>query len=90
MEQTKQDIVQNTVNNTTDTNITFTHGLLAEDFKQSLLTLVQNHQLDIQTKAIILDSILLATNIAAKQQTQLEIGKYQKKLDNNTTQRETS
>lgn len=31
-----------------------THGLLSEDFKQNLLNLVQNHQLDIQTKAIIL------------------------------------
>lgn len=90
MEQAKQDIVQSSVNNTTDTNITLTHGLLAEDFKQNLLTLVQNHQLDIQTKAIILDSVLLATNIAAKQQTQIEIEKYQKKLDNKTTQKETS
>lgn len=52
------------------------HGLLAEDFKKNLLSLVQNHLLDIQTKAIILDSVLLATNIAASQQTQKEIEEY--------------
>lgn len=54
------------------------HGLLAEDFKQNLLNLVQNHQLDIQTKAIILDSVLLTTNIVAKQQNQAEIEEYRK------------
>lgn len=54
------------------------HGLLAEDFKKNLLGLVQNHKLDIQTKAIILDSVLLATNIAASQQTQKEIEEYNK------------
>lgn len=63
--------------NQTENNINLvSHGLLAEDFKQNLLNLVQNHQLDIQTKAIILDSVLLATNIAAKQQTQKEIDEY--------------
>ncbi len=59
-----------------------THGLLSEDFKQNLLNLVQNHQLDIQTKAIILDSVLLATNITAKQQTQKEIEEYNKCREN--------
>lgn len=58
------------------------HGLLAEDFKQNLLNLVQNHQLDIQTKAIILDSVSLATNIAVKQQTQAEIVEYNKLHEN--------
>lgn len=69
--------------NKTDNNKNLiTHGLLSEDFKQNLLNLVQNHQLDIQTKAIILDSVLLATNIAAKQQTQKEIDKYNKSHEN--------
>lgn len=58
------------------------HGLLTEDFKQNLLNLVQNHQLDIQTKAVILDSVLLATNISAKQQTQAEIAEYNKLHEN--------
>lgn len=58
------------------------HGLLAEDFKQNLLNLVQKHQLDIQTKAIILDSVSLATNIAAKQQTQKEIDEYNNSHEN--------
>lgn len=55
-----------------------THGLLAEDFKQDLLSLFQNHQLDIQTKAIIMESVSLAANMAAKQQTQLELSEYNK------------
>lgn len=55
-----------------------THGLLAEDFKQNLLSLFQNHQLDIQTKAIIMESVSLAANMAAKQQTQLELSEYNK------------
>lgn len=65
-------------NKTENNKNLLTHGLLAEDFKQNLLNLVQNHQLDIQTKAIILDSVLLATNIAARQQSQKEIEKYNK------------
>ena len=55
-----------------------THGLLAEDYKQNLLNLFQNHKLDIQTKAIIMESVLLAANMAAKQQTQLELSEYNK------------
>ena len=55
-----------------------THGLLAEDFKQNLLSLFQNHQLDIQTKAIIMESVSLAANMAAKQQTQLELSECNK------------
>ena len=55
-----------------------THGLLAEDYKQNLLNLFQNHQLDIQTKAIIMESVSLAANMAAKQQTQLELSEYNK------------
>lgn len=64
-----------------NTNL-ISHGLLAEDFKQNLLNLVQNHQLDIQTKAIILDSVSLATNIAARQQSQKEIEEYNKSHEN--------
>ena len=55
-----------------------THRLLAEDYKQNLLNLFQNHQLDIQTKAIIMESVSLAANMAAKQQTQLELSEYNK------------
>ena len=94
MQQTNQDITQDqssvTNENNNNTNITLTHGLLAEDFKQNLLIIVQNHQLDIQTKAIILDSVSLATNMAAKQQTQIELEEYQKKCEaNNKLEKET-
>lgn len=77
MVQGKQDIAQNT-------DATLTHGLLAEDFRQNLLALVQGHQLDIQTKAIILDSVLLAANMAAEQQTQIELEEYRKGHGSNT------
>ncbi len=63
-------------------NNLLTHGLLSEDFKQNILKLIQEHPLDIQTKAIILDSILLSVNIAAKQQTQIELEQYQKSKEN--------
>ena len=81
MQQTKQDVIQkNSVpNENNNTDIPLPHGLLAEDFKQNLLILVHNHQLDIQTKVIILDSVLLSTNIEAKRQTQIELEKYQKR-----------
>lgn len=59
-----------------------THGLLSENFKQNIFKLIQEHPLDIQTKAIILDSILLSVNIAAKQQTHIELEQYQKSKEN--------
>ena len=63
-----------------------THGLLAEDFKQNLLSLFQNHQLDIQTKAIIMESVSLAASMAAKQQTQLELSEYKKSQEKTSEQ----
>lgn len=91
MEQDKQNLIHKTEDNTeTDPNATLTHGLLAEDFKQNLLILVRNHQLDIQTKAIILDSILLSTNIVAKQQTEIELREYKKRHDNTIAKKEAS
>ncbi len=66
------------------TNTTPTHGLLTEDFRQNLFTLVQNHPLDIQTKAVILDSVLLAANITARQQTQKELEEYHQTNNSNT------
>ena len=52
MPHDKNQINQNTA------GIEMPHGLLSEDFKQNILNLIQNHKLDIQTKAIILDAIL--------------------------------
>lgn len=66
--------------------IELSHGLLSEDFKQNLLNLLYNHKLDIQTKVIILDSVLLSANIAAKQQTQIELEEYQKAIKNQKTE----
>lgn len=69
-----------------NTTIELSHGLLSEDFKQNLLNLLYNHKLDIQTKVIILDSVLLSANIAAKQQTQIELEEYQKAIKNQKTE----
>lgn len=75
-------------NNQTISNATaeISHGLLSEDFKQNLLNLLYNHKLDIQTKVIILDSVLLSANIVAKQQTQIELEEYQKAIKNQKTE----
>lgn len=69
-----------------NTTIELSHGLLSEDFKQNLLNLLYNHKLDIQTKVIILDSVLLSANMAAKQQTQIELEEYQKAIKNHKTE----
>lgn len=76
------------INNETVSNATveISHGLLSEDFKQNLLNLLYNHKLDIQTKVIILDSVLLSANIVAKQQTQIELEEYQKAVKNQKTE----
>lgn len=76
------------INNETVSNATveISHGLLSEDFKQNLLSLLYNHKLDIQTKVIILDSVLLSANIVAKQQTQIELEEYQKAIKNQKTE----
>ena len=63
--------------------IALSHGILAEDFKQNLINLVHSHKLDIQTKAIILDAVLLSANLTAKQQTQIELNAYEKELEQN-------
>ncbi len=63
-------------------NNLLTHGLLSEDFKQNILKLIQEHPLDIQTKAIILDCVLLSVNMLAKQQTETELKEYQKSKEN--------
>ena len=80
MPHDKNQINQNTA------GIEMPHGLLSEDFKHNILNLIQNHKLDIQTKAIILDAILLSVNMIAKQQTQFELNEYQNKLNNQKTE----
>lgn len=79
MEQNNNQAIANTI-------IELSHGLLSEDFKQNLLNLLYNHKLDIQTKVIILDSVLLSANIAAKQQTKIELEEYQKAIKNQKTE----
>jgi hypothetical protein len=77
---------QNNNQTITNTTIELSHGLLSEDFKQNLLNLLYNHKLDIQTKVIILDSVLLSANIVSKQQTQIELDEYQKAVKNQKTE----
>ena len=57
------------------------HGLLTEDFKQSILNVINQHQLDIQTKAIIIESITIQLQMAAKVQTKKELQQYKDSLE---------
>lgn len=58
-----------------------THGLLTEDFKQNIFSLIQNHPLDIQTKSVILDFASTSANIAAHQQSKKELENYQQSIN---------
>ena len=72
------------------------HGLLTEDFKQSILNVINQHQLDIQTKAIIIESITIQLQMAAKVQTKKELQQYKdylestNKTENNNDKKERS
>ena len=52
------------------------HGLLVENFKQSIFNFVMENELDIQTKAIILDYINLKVQSLAEQTTRKEFDEY--------------
>lgn len=58
-----------------------THGLLAEDFKQNLLNTINNHPLDMQTKAIIAESLSMQLQFIAKTQTEKELKEYKASLN---------
>lgn len=62
-----------------------THGLLTEDFKQSILHFINQHKLDIQTKSIILESICIHTQMTAKAQTEKELEEYKALLNADKT-----
>lgn len=66
-------------------NTKLTHGLLVEDFKQSILNIIMQHSLDIQSKSIVLEYINIQINKIAEQQTRQELEEYkseQEKLEN--------
>ena len=66
-------------------NTKLTHGLLVEDFKQSILNIIMQHSLDIQSKSIVLEYINIQINKLAEQQTRQELEEYkseQEKLEN--------
>ena len=49
--------------------------------KQSILNVINQHQLDIQTKAIIIESITIQLQMAAKVQTKKELQQYKDSLE---------
>lgn len=57
-------------------NNKLTHGLLIEDFKQSILNIIMQHSLDIQSKAIVLECINLQVNKLSEQQTKIEFEEF--------------
>ena len=57
-------------------NNKLTHGLLVEDFKQSILNIVSQHSLDIQSKAIVFENINLQIQRLSEQQTKNELEEF--------------
>ena len=57
-------------------NNKLTHGLLVEDFKQSILNIISQHSLDIQSKAIVFENINLQIQRLSEQQTKNELEEY--------------
>lgn len=57
-------------------NNKLTHGLLIEDFKQSILNIISQHSLDIQSKAIIFENINLQIQRLSEQQTKNELEEF--------------
>ena len=57
-------------------NNKLTHGLLIEDFKQSILNIVSQHSLDIQSKAIVFENINLQIQRLSEQQTKNELEEF--------------
>ena len=66
-------------------NNKLTHGLLVEDFKQSILNIVSQHSLDIQSKAIVFENINLQMQRLSEQQTKNELEEFkseQERIEN--------
>ena len=57
-------------------NNKLTHGLLVEDFKQSILNIISQHSLDIQSKAIVFENINLQIQRLSEQQTKNELEEF--------------
>lgn len=57
-------------------NTKITHGLLVENFKQSLVNIISQNPLDIQSKALVLDYVNLQIQKLSEQQTQKELDEY--------------
>ena len=62
-------------------NTKLTHGLLVEDFKQSILNIIMQHSLDIQSKSMVLEYINNQINKIAEQQTRQELEEYKSELE---------
>ena len=65
-------------------NSKLTHGLLVESFKQSLVDLISQNPLDIQSKALVLECVNIQIQKLSEQQTKREIAEYneeQKRLE---------
>lgn len=58
-------------------NNKLTHGLLIESFKQSLMSLLSQNPLDIQSKAVVFDYINIQLQKLSDSQTKKELEEYQ-------------
>lgn len=69
---------ENKVNNASNK---LTHGLLIEDFKNQLSNILSNHELDIQSKAVVMELFFQHVQLLSRQQSEKELAEYKKFLD---------
>lgn len=60
-------------------NNKLSHGLAVENFRQSILNFIMTSEIDIQTKAIILENINFKIQKLSEQETQKELETYRLK-----------
>lgn len=60
-------------------NNKLSHGLVVENFRQSILNFIMTSEIDIQIKAIILENINFKIQRLSEQETQKELEEYRLK-----------
>lgn len=69
-------------------DINISHGLLLEDFNSRLNRFILEHNLDIQTKTMAVEMILLRLKELSNQQTEKEFEEYQNELNTKNIEEE--
>lgn len=69
-------------------DINISHGLLLEDFNSRLNRFILEHNLDIQTKTMVVEMTLLRLKELSNQQTEKEFEEYQNELNTKNIEEE--